>query len=108
MFGFKYAVNDFFSCSLGVQYFFLFSNHEVESRILLDKSEQCRGKKFINTSVVAEENESREGKWGAGGKGRDFPNCLVTGKVKSSSYEMADLTWSRRREGKLLNLPSNL
>lgn len=47
------------------------------------------------------------GKWGAGGRGRDF-NCLVTGKVKSSSYEMADLTWSRRREGKLLNLPSNL
>lgn len=24
-------------------------------------------------------------------KGRDFPNCLVTGKVKSSSYEMEDL-----------------
>lgn len=49
------------------------------------------GGKFINTSVVGEENESKEGKWGAGGRGRDFPNCLVTGKVKSSSYEMAEV-----------------
>lgn len=49
----------------------------------------------------------KEGKWGTGGRGRDFPNCLVTGKVKSS-YEMEDLTKSRRREEKLLNLPSNL
>ena len=80
----------------------------MESIILIDKGEQCRREKLMNTSVVGEENESKEGKWGAGGRGRHFPNCLVTGKVKSSSYEMADLTWSRRREGKLLNLPSNL
>lgn len=33
----------FFFYSLGVQYFFLFSNHEVESIILIDKGEQCRG-----------------------------------------------------------------
>lgn len=38
------------------------------------------------------ESGRKWGKGGTGGRGRDFPNCLVTDKVPSSSYEMEDLT----------------
>lgn len=59
-------------------------------------------KKFINTLMVGEEDGRKEGKWEARGRGRDFPNCLVTGKVKSSSYEVGDRSGGRLSAGNSL------